>query len=106
MKTLKVAEWLDSLSANELLELEARPIVEQLAFYDKVGTGLGFIIFMVPTIADTGEDVDPDDMKVEYHLKSQPVVKMRNDWYTINDDNVVDMVAAVVRMLTSGLKSE
>ena len=98
MKTLLVEEWLKNFGEEELIELAARPVASQLKFYDEVGSGIGFIMFLVPTIADTGADVDPADMKIELNVQSQPIIKMKNDWYTIDDDNMADVLSACFRM--------
>ena len=99
MKTLKVEKWLENFGDDELLELGNRSIVDQLKFYDNNGTGIGFVLFLVPTVADTGEEVDPGEMKVELHVQSQPVIKLRNSWYTVDDDNLSDVLGAIIRML-------
>ena len=99
METLLVETWLKKFNDDELLELPARPVVDQLKFYDAAGTGIGFIIFLVPIVADTGEDIDPSDMKVEFHVQAQPIIKMKHHWYTIDDENMADVLSAVIRML-------
>lgn len=103
MQTTRVVEWLAKFTSEEIIELPGKPVVDQLKFYDEYGTGIGFIMYLVPMIEDTAGGDDNAEKNsnpvIEYHLKTRPVVRMRNDWYTVEDDNLEDILSAVIRML-------
>ena len=90
--TVNIQDWM-AQRQDEIIEIPKLSISEQLERYDSSETGIGFILVLcLMTMDDSGTPTN-------YDVLSMPVVKIRGEWLTINDENLADILAGVVRMV-------
>jgi hypothetical protein len=140
MNVEKILDWVQ-VQGDGIIQLANKSVAEQLAAYDKVGTGVGFILVLNQMIMETANTetgvqshplfgTDPksdcqqsqscsddccdsgranccggdgccgDEPAVVRELQSVPVVKLHNDWYKPKNENLTDILAAVIRSFT------
>ena len=103
MNTIPVKDWISAGLNKEFIELPNYTIQSQLEAYDKAGTGIGFILILLMLSTDSESD-NPEATHVS--MTSMPIVKLRNEWATIEDENLADMVAGLIRMIAPSVKPE
>ncbi|MDP6587004.1 MAG: hypothetical protein QF535_20290 [Anaerolineales bacterium] len=96
--TISVEKWLSQRLGVEVIELPQLPVREQLNKYDGAGSGVGFLLLLAMTSIDDESD-NPET--THYGLLSVPIVKLRNTWMAIEDENLSDILAGVIRMVAS-----
>ena len=92
---MNVCDWVLQRVRGEVIELPQYTIATQLAKYDAVGTGLGFVLLI--SLITSDENDPPQATGTE--IISLPVVKIRSEWMTPGDGNVADILSGVVRMV-------
>jgi len=95
--TTTINDWVSQRIGKEVLELPNLTVAEQLSQYDNAGTGFGFLLLLAKVSTD---DVGDSPESTQLNLLSVPMRKLRNEWVTINDENLADIVAGVIRMVT------
>ena len=95
--TTTINDWVSQRIGQEVLELTNVPVAEQLLQYDDAGTGFGFLLLLAKVSTDDGGD---SMESTQLNLLSVPMLKLRNEWVTIDDENLADIVAGVIRMVT------
>jgi hypothetical protein len=93
--TVKVTQWLAD-NADNIVEFPARTVQQQLDIYDKVGTGIGFVLVLQAVV----EESETEAVATRAEVVSVVVVKIKNEWYTTADPNLADIMSAIIRMLT------
>ena len=91
-KLIEISKWLEKKLGVEIIELPNSSIAEQIDKFDDTGCGIGLILALEVYSTD-----DPTD--ISYTMASYPVMKIRNVWMTIDDDNLSDMVRSMIIML-------
>jgi len=104
MYTINITEWVASRLGNEVTELPNLSIESQLDKYDAAGTGIGFVLVLAATTADVDDDEVPQDdtQKPFLSLASVPIIKLKNEWRTITDENISDIASGLIRLIASG----
>ncbi len=95
--TTTINDWVMQRIGKEVLELTNLSVVKQLSQYDDAGTGFGFLLLLAKVSTD---DVGDSPESTQLNLLSVPMLKLRNEWVTVSDENLADIVAGVIRMVT------
>lgn len=98
-QTINVQSWLEARK-DEILEVSRLPVKEQLEAIEKAGSGVGFVFVLTMTSTDT-ESEFPQATHVD--LTSIPVLRVRGEWVTVEDDNLLDILAGVIRMVAPNI---
>lgn len=102
MKALvkELYNWLDeSLAAKEIVELSTG-IRAQIEKLEETGNGVGLVIFQSHILIEQdGATTEINDNTVGLSVNSLPVVRMKGKWYIVTDENLSDVVSAIIRML-------
>jgi len=92
--TTTVTDWMKE-RADSVMEIAGLPVQAQLDKYDASKTGIGFILVLELICVSENDPPKP----THADLVSQPVVKIRGTWVTINEENLSDILSGVVRMI-------
>lgn len=103
MNTITVKDWINTSVDKGLIELPNYTIKSQLDAYDSAGTGIGFILILSMVSSDSISDA-PE--ATHAFMVSVPIVKMRGEWVTVEDENLADMVAGLIRMIAPAAKAD
>jgi protoheme ferro-lyase len=100
---INIKEWLASkLDTDEITEINKLPVQSQLDKYDAAGTGIGFVLVLSETTAEVDSDIDEQEKPNSFlSLTSIPIVKINNQWVTVVDENISDIVSGVIRLMAS-----
>lgn len=96
-----IEQWLEDNTDNMIQEMPGKSVSEQLALYDAAGTGVGFVLVLQPEI---GQCEDAEEIQGEIRVVGVPVVKICNKWYTITDEDLAEVVAAVLRIISRNVR--
>jgi len=94
--TVTVEEWVKARLGTEVIELPKLAVEEQLRRYDEAGSGIGFILLLEMVTADADGEY-PE--ATQFNLASVPAVKLCGSWMTVDDENLADILAGVVRLV-------
>lgn len=97
MNAIELYTWLKPKLGVDFTELPNLPVSLQLANYDNTQCGVGFVFVLSMTYAENESDEDPER---NFEMESIPVIRMRGNWYTFDDDNIADIMRAIIRMIT------
>jgi len=97
----------DNWKNDSFVEIPDRSVSDQLDALDKAGAGVGFVFVLQPTIAESiesGEDESTETGRLD--MSSFPVIKLKNVWYVVDGGDFADVVASIIRMITSSALSK
>ncbi len=90
---VKISDWVEGQKSEfGAVELPNSAVEDQLKAYDENGTGIGFILILVPLVVNETKEAKQLD------LVSVPVVKVRGEWLTPEDENIRDIFSGIVRI--------
>ena len=96
MTTIPIRQWVRERIDREIIELPNLLIDQQLQNYEAAGTGVGFVLFLAMITTDI-ESEDPEPTMAS--VLSLPVVKIRGEWVTPEDENIADIFSGLIRII-------
>lgn len=94
MKPIK--DWIVERLGNEVVEIPGWPVEGQLRKHDRTGSGIGFVLlFAMVSLESDGEVMEATHRT----LMSVPIVRIRNEWLTMEDENLQDILSGIVRLV-------
>lgn len=90
---IKISDWLEGRK-DSVVELARSPVTTQLKAYDEAGTGLGFVMIGVLV-----SDVIKEQEETQISVQSVPVIKIKGEWHTVEDENLQEIASGFIRMV-------